>query len=174
MAVANMRDDALRMQADIDELNNSTKHLLRSNDELRAALEDEPDDRDFLDAVAENELVVQKNRQQVADLERKLEALTGRPMREVASAPLPRPRADVTVVTARPAAETAASTLDDDVARAVPSAGRAGAGSTAIMGAASVPSGPSAGNDGVEGRSSGADCDGGGGGPALAGGGIFL
>ena len=95
MAVANMRDDALRMQADIDELNNSTKHLLRSNDELRAALEDEPDDRDFLDAVAENELVVQKNRQQVAELERKLEALTGRPVRNVASAPPPCPRTDV-------------------------------------------------------------------------------
>ena len=169
-----MRDDALRMQADIDELNNSTKHLLRSNDELRAALEDEPDDRDFLDAVAENELVVQKNRQQVAELERKLEALTGRPVRNVASAPPPCPRTDVAIVTARPAVETVASTLDDGDARAVPSVIGAGAGSMGILGRAPVPSGYSGGNDGVDGRSSGADCDGGGGGPALAGGGIFL
>ena len=93
-----MRDDALKMQADIEELNNSVTHLLRSNDELRAALEDEPADRDFLDAVAENELVVQKRRREVADLERKLEALTGHSMRSVPSA-----------APVHPAAEAAAS-----------------------------------------------------------------
>ena len=168
MAVAGVRDDALKMQADIEELNNSVTHLLRSNDELRAALEDEPADRDFLDAVAENELVVQKRRREVADLERKLEALTGHSMRSVPSAAPVHPAAE--------AAASAAGGQDERQGEVDPVAASAGA-ATAVAAAAAalVPSSYTGGSGGVDGRSGGAGCDGSrGGGPALGGAGIFL
>lgn len=50
---------------------NSIQHLIRSNQELNAALE-EVYDKDFADAIAENDIVIAKEKQKVLELKQSI------------------------------------------------------------------------------------------------------
>mmetsp|Transcript_15869 Transcript_15869/g.34482 ORF Transcript_15869/g.34482 Transcript_15869/m.34482 type:complete len:155 (+) Transcript_15869:73-537(+) len=59
---------SLLLDAKLAELINSIRALARSNDELRDALKEHPDDRDFIIAIQENEEIIVKRREAAAEL----------------------------------------------------------------------------------------------------------
>ena len=71
------QESALSLQLQIDEISNSIFHLTRSNSELEAALQQEPGDVDFMEAVAENLIALDRKRATVVALRKKLAATTG-------------------------------------------------------------------------------------------------
>jgi len=63
---------ALILDAKLGELCSSIRALARSNDELREALKEQPDDLDFITAIHENEEIIVKRREAAAELVRHL------------------------------------------------------------------------------------------------------
>ena len=59
----------LLVRATIDELASQVQHLERSQDELREALKETPDDEDFLLALRENDEVICTKNDRIAELE---------------------------------------------------------------------------------------------------------
>jgi hypothetical protein len=70
--------DALILQEELSELLNSITHLERSNSELRDALDNDPEDADFLQAVQENEAVLLKKQKRAEDLNKAIFQITGK------------------------------------------------------------------------------------------------
>jgi len=75
--MAGGQESALSLQLQIDEIKNSIFHLERSNKELEDVLAEDPGDVDFMEAIAENLIVVDRKRAQVAALQKKLMATAG-------------------------------------------------------------------------------------------------
>lgn len=65
------------LEAERDRLKNALAHLERSQEELRAALEDAPEDADFKEAMVENAAVIHKYAQKVAMLEEEIALANG-------------------------------------------------------------------------------------------------
>lgn len=63
------------LAAEVHRLENSVSHLLRSNEELRHALLESPDDADFKTALQENDGVILKYRAKIEELELAMSAL---------------------------------------------------------------------------------------------------
>ena len=62
----------LLLRAQIDELQSQIQHLSRSNEELQLALQETPDDEDFLLALEENVVVIEKKQEAIAMKEEEL------------------------------------------------------------------------------------------------------
>ena len=62
----------LLLRAQIDELQRQIHHLSRSNDELQLALQETPNDEDFLLALEENVLVIEKKKEAIIMKEEEL------------------------------------------------------------------------------------------------------
>ena len=62
----------LLIRAQIDELQSQIQHLSRSNEELQLALQETPDDEDFLLAVKENVVVMEKKQEAIKTKEEEL------------------------------------------------------------------------------------------------------
>eukprot|EP00455_Lapot_gusevi_P039204 TRINITY_DN4392_c0_g2_i1.p1 TRINITY_DN4392_c0_g2~~TRINITY_DN4392_c0_g2_i1.p1 ORF type:complete len:113 (+),score=41.59 TRINITY_DN4392_c0_g2_i1:33-341(+) len=59
------------IELDIQELENSVAHLIRSNHELKVAFE-ETQDPDFSEAIEENIIVIERRQKQIEELKKKL------------------------------------------------------------------------------------------------------
>lgn len=62
----------LLLRAQIDELKSQIQHLSRSNEELQLALDEAPDDEDFLLALKENMVVIEKKQEAITKKEEEL------------------------------------------------------------------------------------------------------
>ena len=62
----------LLLRAQIDELQSQIQHLSRSNEELQLALQETPDDEDFLLALEENVVVIEKKQEAIVMKEEEL------------------------------------------------------------------------------------------------------
>jgi hypothetical protein len=63
---------SLELSALIDEVENQLVHLRRSQDELILALQDDPNDQDFLDAVSENTVIIARKQESVDKMKEEL------------------------------------------------------------------------------------------------------
>ena len=65
------------MEARFLQLVSSIRALVKSNSDLQEALQEDPDDGDFLTALSENKLVIGKNRKTLLDLVMSMKRLGG-------------------------------------------------------------------------------------------------
>ena len=66
------------MEARFLQLVSSIRALVKSNSDLQEALQEDPDDGDFLTALSENKLVIGKNRKTLLDLVMSMKRLGGK------------------------------------------------------------------------------------------------
>lgn len=62
----------MEIRALMDELDNQIEHLQRSQKELIDALDENPTDTDFIDALSENEVVIRRKREMLIDMKNEL------------------------------------------------------------------------------------------------------
>lgn len=75
MALAERALTIASLEIDADRLKNSLAHLQRSQSELRAALQDDPADEDFLQALRDNEDTIRDKERALHEMEMEIEFL---------------------------------------------------------------------------------------------------